>query len=102
METDRRRYRRILQLHKVFNSKTPSYLKNNYFLTAELCSVETFVTLLCKSNRHMNSFFPDAIASWDIFIKHFGDIPSFDILKEHINAFFRPKSKSIFGIHDPL
>ena len=50
----------------------------------------------------MNSFFPDAIAFWNIFIKHSDDIPSFDILKEHINTFFRPKSKSVFGIHDPV
>ena len=50
----------------------------------------------------MNSFFPDAIASWNILIKHFDDIPPFGILKKHINNFFRPKSKSIFGIHDPM
>ena len=48
----------------------------------------------------MNSFFPDATASWNIFIKHFDDVPSFDILKKHINTFFRPMIKSIFGIHD--
>ena len=48
----------------------------------------------------MNSFFPDLITSWNIFIKHCNDISSFDILKEHINTFFHPKFKSIFGIHD--
>ena len=36
----------------------------------------------------MNSFFPDAVASWNIFIKHFDDVTSFDILKKHINTFF--------------
>ena len=50
----------------------------------------------------MNSFFPDAIASWNIFIKHFDDVPSFDNLKKHINTFFCPKTKSTFGIHDPV
>ena len=50
----------------------------------------------------MNSFFPDAVASWNIFIKHFDDVPSFDILKKHINTFFHPKTKSTFGIHDPV
>ena len=50
----------------------------------------------------MNSFSPDASASWNIFIKHFDDVPSFDILKKHINTFFRPNTKSIFGIHDPV
>ena len=50
----------------------------------------------------MNSFFPDATASCNIFIKRFDDVPSFDILKKHINTFYRPKTKSIFGIHDPV
>ena len=27
---------------------------------------------------------------------------SFDILKKHINIFLRPKTRSIFGIHDPV
>ena len=49
----------------------------------------------------MNSFFPDAVASWNLLIKHFDDVPSFDILKKHINTFFRPETKNIFGIHDP-
>ena len=61
----------------------------------------TFRQIICKSNRYMNSFFPDAVASWNIFIKHFDDVLSFDILKKHINAFFRPKNNNIFGIHDP-
>ena len=50
----------------------------------------------------MNSFSPDAIATWHIFIKHFDDVPSFDILKKHINTFFRPKTKSTFSIYDPV
>ena len=74
--------------------------------------METFVThlynilyniyIICKSNRFKNSFFPDAIDSWNIFIKHFDDYPSFQTLKEHINTCLRPKIKSIFGIHDPV
>ena len=50
----------------------------------------------------MNSFFPDAIASWNIIIKDFDTVPSFEILKGHIISIIRPKTKSIFGIHDPL
>ena len=29
-------------------------------------------------------------------------MPTFDSHKTHITSFFRPKTKSIFGIHDPL
>ena len=50
----------------------------------------------------MHSFFPDEIASWNIFIKHFDGVPSFGILKKHINTFYRVDTKSIFGIHDPV
>ena len=104
--SDRRNCRRVLQIHKIFNNKTPSYLKDK---VPPSCRAlfngnipNTFLVIICKSNRYTNSFFPDAIASWNIFIKHFDDVPSFDILKQHINTFFRPKSKSIFGIHDPV
>ena len=98
--------RRILQIHKILNNKTPSYLSDKLppnsrtFFSGNVRN--TFRELICKSNRYMNSFFPDAIASWNIFIKHFDDVPCFDILKKHINNFFRPNTRSIFGIHDPV
>ena len=44
----------------------------------------------------MNSFFPDAITSWNNII-----IP-FNILKDHILSLIRPTPKSILGVHDPL
>ena len=103
--SDRRMGRRILQIHKIFNNKTPSYLKDKLPTNCRALfsgnTRNTFRQIMCKSNRYMNSFFPDAVASWNIFIKHFDDVPSFDILKKHINTFFRPKTKTIFGIHDP-
>ena len=50
----------------------------------------------------MNSFFPDAIISWNNIITHFDNIPSINILKDHILSMIRPKKKNIVGIHDPL
>ena len=104
--SDRPKCRRVLQIHRISNNKIPSYQKHKLPLSRRALFNgnirNTFREIICKSNIYMNSFFPDAIASWNIFIKHFDDIPSFDILKEHINTFFRPKSKSIFGIHDPV
>ena len=103
--SDRRMGRRILQIHKIFNDRTPSYLKDNLPPNCRALfngnTRNTFRQIICKSNRYMNSFFPDAVASWNIFIKHFGEVPPFEILKKHINAFFRPQTKNIFGIHDP-
>ena len=85
--SDRRMCRRILQIHKIFYHKTPSYLNDKLppkcraLLSGNIRY--TFREIICKSNRYMNSFSPDAIASWNIFIKHFDDVPSFDI-----NTFF--------------
>ena len=49
----------------------------------------------------MYSFFPDGITSWNNVITHFKDIPSIDILKDHILSLIRPEKKNIFGNHDP-
>ena len=104
--SDRRTSRRILQIHKISNNKTPSYLKEklppNYRTLFNGNIRNTFREIICKSNRYKNSFFPDAIVSWNIFIKHFDEIPSLEILKKYLNTFFRPKSKNIFGTHDPI
>ena len=103
--SDRRSCRRILQIHKIFNNKTPSYLKDklppNRRLLFGGVFRNTFRELMCKSNRYRNSFFPDAIVSWNAFIKHFDDPPSLNIFKGYNNTFFRPIPKSIFGVHDP-
>ena len=48
----------------------------------------------------MNSFFPDAI-TWDTFITHFDNVPSFFTLKDYMNTFLPPNANSIFGIHGP-
>ena len=81
--SDRRTGRRILQIHKIFNNKTPSYLNEKLPTNCRALfsgnTRNTFHEIICKSNRYMNSFFPDAISSWNIFIKHFDDVPSFDI-----------------------
>ena len=52
----------------------------------------------------MNSFFPDAIASWNIFMEIFKykEVPSLGILKNDILSLIRPESKSIFKIFDPV
>ena len=104
--SDRRMGRRILQIHKIMNSKTPSYLKGKLppkhspFSNRPLFNV--FREIKLKSDRYKNSFFPDAISSRNIIISHFIDFPSFDSLKNHVLSFFRPKIKSIFGVHDHI
>ena len=104
--SDRRRCRRILQVHKIENGKTPSYLKDklptHHRPQPNRNIPKTFRELRSRTNRYTNSFFPDAISSWNIFISHFGNMPNFASLKTYLSYFFRPKKQSTFGIHDPL
>ena len=71
--------RRILQIHKMFNNKTPSYLNDKLPPKCRTLfsgnTRNTYREIICKSNRYMNSFFPDEISSWNIFIKHFDNVP---------------------------
>ena len=100
--SDRRLSRRVLQIHKIMNNKTPSYLKDKLppkhrpFLDHAFCRIK------CRTVRYRNSFLPHAITSWNIFISHFDDFPSVDSLKEHLLSLLQPKNKCFFGIHDHI
>ena len=104
--SDRRWCKRILQTHKIVINKVPLYLNDKLPpfrrpLYSQNYS-NTFYEISCKSFRYMNSFFPDAITSWNKVITHFHNIPSVGILKDHIISLIRPEKKNIFGIYDPL
>ena len=102
--SERRMFRRTLQLHKIEHNITPSYLKRKlppHRRVHHGISQNSFYEYLSRTERFSMSFFPDAISSWNIFIGHFTNMPSFNVLKTHLLALFRPKKKSIFNIHDP-
>ena len=65
--SDRRWCRRILQIHKIKNNITPSYLRlpPNRRLLYGCKNSNTFHEIRCNSSRYKNSFFPDAIISWN-------------------------------------
>ena len=102
--SDRRWCRRVLRIHKIVII-APCYLKNKLpRFRKPLYSqnnINTFHGIRCKTERYMNSFFPNWINSWNNVISHFNNIHSVDILKNHILTLTRPEKKSIFGIHDP-
>ena len=104
--SDRRWCRRILQIYKIKNNMTPSYLRDKLPLTRRLLyrlgNTNTFHAIRCKTSRYMNSFFPDAINSWNNIITNFHNLPHFTSLKAHILSLIRPKIKNTFGVHDPL
>ena len=106
--SDCRKCRRSLQVHKIINNSTLSYL-NDYLLPncIEMFSENirtTFHETICKSNRYMNSFFPDAIASWNIFMEIFKykEFPTIGTLKNDILSLIRPVSKGFCKIFDPV
>ena len=78
--SDRRRCRRILQVHKIENDNTPFYLKGklpaHHRPQVNGNIPKSFREQRSRTNRHKNSFYSDAIASWNMFINHFDKMPS--------------------------
>lgn len=55
-----------------------------------------------RTDRFKNTFFPNAICSWNNIIGNIhGDI-TYNSIKSHILKSIRPKPKSFYGIHDPI
>ena len=98
--SDRRWCKRILQIHKIVSNNTSSYLKDKLpryrrpLYSQRNNNDNIFHEIRCRSSRYMNSFFPDAITSWNNVISHFDRIPSINILKNHIFSLIRPKGKT--------
>ena len=73
--SDRRKYRRVLQIHKIIGNNTLSYLNEKlppYCREMFSGSIRTtFHAIRCKSYRYIYSFFPDVIASCNLFMEIF-------------------------------
>ena len=54
-----------------------------------------------RTDRYLNSFFPDATSTWNNIVSNFENLPTFEGLKDHIVSLIRPEAKPIFGLHDP-
>ena len=82
--SDRRWCRRIVQILKIKNNMTPSYLRDklppNRRLLYRCSNSNTFHEIRCNTSRYKNSFFPDAIISWNNIITNFQNVPSFTSL----------------------
>ena len=96
--------KRVLQIHQIVNGRTPSYLRDimppNRRNLANLPCV--FREIKCRTDRYLNSFFPDAISVWNNIISNYEYLPTFGSLKNHLISLIRPISRSTFDIHDSL
>ena len=102
--SERRMCKRVLQIHKIVDRRTPSYLRDkmppNRRNLANLPCV--FQKIKCRTDRYLNSFFPNAISIWNNIIPNFEYLPSFEKLKNHLISLIRPKLRSTFDLHDSI
>ena len=96
---DRRMCRRVLQIYKIINNKTPLYLREKLPPNRRMPYV--FQEIRCRTSRYKNSFFPDAISTWNNIISMFEDLPTESALKKRILACVRPIPKTIYGVYNP-
>ena len=57
---------------------------------------------MCNTSRYKNSFFPDAVRSWNNTGVDFVNSISISIFKKNVVSLIRPYPKLIFDIHDPI
>ena len=92
-------------MYKIHNNLTPSYLRNNLsqFRGRPLRNANDnkYQELMCNSTRFKNSFFPDAIKSWNSLGINFSSSQSIGTFKKSILDLVRPSPKSCYGLHDP-
>ena len=90
--SDRRMGKRVLQIHKIIDDKTPDYLRcklpPNRDVVLNLPNV--LQEIKCRTDRYQNSFFPNAVTYWNNLITSFQDLPTFENLKKHIISLIRP------------
>ena len=102
--SDRRKIHRLIQMYKIVNKLTPSYLRDKLPPPGRPFDAEpsyTFLEYRTRTNRFMKSFFPDTIKQWSIVITDFNDMPTLPSFKSHLHTFYRPDLRRIFGVHDP-
>ena len=90
--------KRVFKIHKIVDRRTPSCLRDKMppgrRNLANLACV--FQKIKCRTDRHLNSFFPNAISIWNNIIQ------SFERLKNHLISLIRPKLRSTFDLHDSI
>ena len=104
--SDRRWGRRLIQFFKIHRRLSPPYLFDNLPPKRRLLygkiNPDIYHDLPCKTLRYKNSFFPDAIKSWNNLTMEFHQCHSILIFKSKMNSLIRPTSKTTYGIHTQM
>ena len=102
--SDRRKMNRLIQLYKIINKLTPSYLRDKLPPPKHPFQAEPSYTLReyrSKTDRFARTFFPDSVKQWNVVITDFSEMPTLSSFKSHLRALYRPTLKRVFGIYDP-
>ena len=81
---------------------TPSFLSEILDPNRHPVLPYTFRNIRCRTNRFIDSFFPNSIKLWNNIYSDFNELPTLQSLKKHLLCLLRPTRKSTFGIHDPI
>ena len=104
--SDRRSFNRIIQVFKIKNNLTPAYLREKlpplYVHDFPNANPNRFHVRRARTNRFKNTFFQNAIRSWNNIIVNIQGNITLNSIKSHILKLIRPKPKSFYGIHDPI
>ena len=102
--SDRRKIHRLIQLYKIVNYSTLPYLRDKLPPPSRPFDDTsfTFLEYRTRTDRFMRTFFPDTIKQRNVVITDFTEMPTLSSFKFHLQAFYRPKLKRIFGVHDPV
>ena len=84
--SDRRKVQRLIQLYKIINYRTPSYLRDKLPPQSHPFD-ETSFTLReyrTRTDRFAMTFFPDTIKQWNVVITDFSEMPDLITFKNHL------------------
>ena len=84
--------------------KTPDYLKTPIQSLQQQVgyrSTNVIETICCRTDRYLNSFFPDSVIAWNGIGPVLRGAKSLSIFKKNILKVIRPVQKSLFNIHNP-
>ena len=103
--SDRRFCRRLCFFYKIVNGHLPSYLRN-YIPNAtvrsySLRSRPPVPTMVARTERFCNTFFPFCLSQWNKLDCHIRDLPTVASFKRALLKFYRPLGPPDYRINDP-